>query len=63
MVEETERGQEGSKEEEEEKEGEEEEKRGKGKKGGKWKERVEHPASYLENTWERGEWTVNVSKN
>ena len=55
MVEETERGQEGSKEEEEEKEGEEEEKRGKGKKGGKWKERVEHSASYLENTWERGE--------
>ena len=55
MVEETEGRQEGSKEMEEEKEGEEEEKRGKGKTGGKWKESVEHPASYLENTWERGE--------
>ena len=50
-MEETERGQEGCKEEEEEEEGEEEEE----KRGKRKKERVEHSACYLENTWQRGE--------
>ena len=57
VVEETEQGQEGFKEEKEEKEGEEEEKGVERKRrggGGKTKERVEHSARNLENTWQRG---------